>query len=230
MVLAHQGSVATSLSYANVQVNFNIKPAALEMPPKELLDQMYRELIFLRKRVEKLTKQQGVVVTSNKQEAGFVTKDGKVVQLERHTKRKFIDEADRKATFEHFAAELTKNGLEVNQTNIEKLGLGREIQRKFLGKREKRAQEPPNDLAEQKEEQPSANSPSTPPVTETTNRPKEQRTQKQERAKQHAKENTHAQPGKYHTLQDNEKVVLPNPKGERARIVAHERDKEVWRR
>jgi len=97
MVLAR---VATSLSYANVQVNFNIKPAALEMPPKELVDELYRELQFLRKQVEKLTKQKGVVVTSNKQEAGFVKEDGTIINLERHSKRKFIDEADRKATFD----------------------------------------------------------------------------------------------------------------------------------
>ena len=228
MVLAHQGSVATSLSYANVQVNFNIKPAALEMPPKELLEEMYRELQFLRTHVDKLTKQKGVVITSNKQEVGFITKDGQVVQLERHTKRKFIDDEDRKATFERFKAELTKHGLPVTNTNIKKLGLGRDIQREFLGKRKKRAQEAPRDLADQKHEEPSADAPSTPPIAEAPHRANSQQRQERKRANQHAQEHTQAQPGKYHTLQDNEKVIVPQPKGEKAREVAHQRDKEAY--
>lgn len=228
MVLAHQGSVGTSLSYANVQVNFNIKPVALEMPPKELMEEMYRELQFLRKQVDKLTKEKGVVITTNKQEVGFITKDGQVVQLERHNKRNFIDDADRKATFERYAGELTKHGLSVTNENIKKLGLGRDIQREFVPKRKKRAQKSPRDLAEQKDEEPSAHAPSAPPPTDAPHRANEQRAQQRKRHNQHAQQHAQAQPGKYHTLQDNEKVIAPQPKGEKAREVAHQRDKEAY--
>ena len=228
MVLAHQGSVATSLSYANVQVNFTIKPAALEMPPKEVLDEVYRDVSFLRKQIDKLVKQKGVVVNSNKQEAGFITEQGQTVTIARHVKRKYADDADRKATYEHFANELKKHGLPVNNENLEKLGLGREIQRKFLGKRKQRVREAPSDLDEQKHEELAADTPSTPPVADVPHRADDQQQQKRKRNKQHTEQHQKAKPGKYHTLEDNEKVIAPNPKGEKAREIAHQRDVEAY--
>lgn len=228
MVLAHQGSLATSLSYANVQVNFNIKSDALEMPAKELLDEVYREVQFLRKQVEKLTKEKGVVVTANKQEVGFVTQEGKVVTLERHIKRKFSNETDRKATFERFAAELTKHGLPVTNENLKKLGLGRSMQREFVGKRKKRDDEAPSDLADQKHEQPRADVPAAPPPTQPPNRPNDQQTTKNKRNTQNTEQKAQGHNEKYHTLKPNEKVIAPEPRGENARKIAHSRDQDAY--
>ena len=228
MVLAHQGSVATSLSYANVQVNFNIKPSALEMPNDKVIEEIYRELIFLRGRVDTLTKQTGIVVTANKQQAGFVKADGTIVNLERHSKRKYVDEQDRKDVFDGVAADLTRHGLPITQENVAKLGLGRSMQRDFIDTPNKRTRELPSNLAEQKHEQPNRETPAAPKAAEAPNRPDAQQTKTRKRHKEQNKKHTESNPGKYHTLQDNEKVIAPKPKGEKAREIAHQRDKEVF--
>jgi len=198
------------------------------MPPKDLFEEMYRQLQSLQKDVETLKKQKGVVLTSTKEEVGFVKEDGTIVTLERHAKRKFIDEADRKTTFDKFAAELTKNGLPVNYENLSKLGLGRGVQRQFLAKRKQRSHELPSELSDQEHEEPSANAPADPTRAHAPERADQKQGQEQKRDEQNSTHNKHAANEKYHTLQPNEKVIAPNPKGEKAREIAHSRDKAVF--
>jgi len=59
-------------------------------------------------------------------------------------------------------------------------------------------------------------------------RPNNQQAQKQKRDTQHTTQNKKTQREKYHTLQDNEKVIAPNPKGNKAKHIADQRDKEEF--
>ena len=139
LVLGHMGSEETTLSYSNIQIVFTPKSDLFQIPPLDLITQLARQVGDLQKQIDKLQRAQSsaeaateIMNENSCNTAAFVKEDGKIITLQKHTKRKFTGEADRQNTVNKLALSLTANGLKVNAANLGKLGIGRKLQIAFL--------------------------------------------------------------------------------------------------
>ena len=132
-VLAHAGSIATSLSYSNVVVSFGFKVELFKTPPDHLISLFAGQLKHLQATVDALKRKvekevpavERVMSESASPEVGFLTSDGTVVILPKHTKRRFEDDDDRIRTVQTFVELLEQRGLPASARNLGKLGFGR---------------------------------------------------------------------------------------------------------
>ena len=107
LVLSHQGSHVTSLSYSNVIIRDNYKAVVFDIPPLERILNLVKQVEFIQATVDKLLKKSakqdlalGIITAWNVREHKFTNTDGEEVVLPkrkrsiRSTKNSSIDEKD----------------------------------------------------------------------------------------------------------------------------------------
>ena len=126
-VLAHQGSLTTSLSYSNVIIVFKtIDDRLFATPPEHMIRLQSAEIEELKRQMAELTK---LVYTErlvapleihDSQQVAFDLNDG-VKLLNKHRKRNFDTTEDRDETIRHHISKLEEAGVP-NPTSLKTLG------------------------------------------------------------------------------------------------------------
>jgi len=233
LVLGHMGSVNTTISYSNLKIIYQPPHEAFQTPPLELIKQLAKQVFDMQEQIDKLTRAQSTVEASTVimnesscNTAAFVTPGGKIVTLQKHTKRKFSDDADKRTTVKKLARSLTDNKIEVNAANLGRLGIGRELQRQFLSKRNSSDDESSAPMEEQKQQQVSAEpAPNAPPPTEDKKDLDEKHSDEQESNRQAQQQTGYGANKKYAKLTAKQKVIsYSSDLSEAANTERHRRD------
>lgn len=132
-MLGHEGSIATSLSYANLVVSFATDRKVYETAPEDLIRTLIAEIDDFKARLAKLesTKLDAEVrmnldveaATVKSNEVGFIKPDGTILRLPRHQKRKFAGIEDMMATIDVLAQQLEEADIPLTRSNLQKLAL-----------------------------------------------------------------------------------------------------------
>ena len=202
LLLAHMGSIATSISYSNLKIIYSLPHESFQLPPLELIYQLAKQVADLQKQIDLL---QAVPAKEEPaEEVGFLTPDGKTVTFAKHAKRKYKNEQDKLDTVYKQAKKLHDNGIAVNKANLGRLGFGRELQDKFFKTEHNFAADSPEQKQEQSQAQPPSNNP---PMAELDEKHNDQPKQKKQRTTHKPTTDKHG----YHKLQKNEKIVSFDP-------------------
>ena len=150
LVLSHQGSYMTSLSYSNVIVKDNYKAYVFDIPPLERIFNLVKQVEFLQATVDKLLKNSdkqdvalGIIKAWNVREHKFTNTDGDEVVLPkrkrtiRSTKKLSIEEKDallllQKKELEDGVKMLGSYNIEITNQNLRDLGFGGAIVGKYF--------------------------------------------------------------------------------------------------
>lgn len=217
LLLAHMGSIATSISYSNLKIIYSLPHESFQLPPLELIHQLAKQVFDLQKQVD-LLKAVPPPQAEPVEEIGFLTPDGKTVTFTKHAKRKYKNEQDKLDTVYKQAKKLHDNGLAVNKANLGRLGFGRELQDKFFQTEHNFASNSPEQKQEQSQAQPRFDNP---PPAELDEKHNDQPKQKKQRTTH--KPNTDK--NGYHKLRENEKIVSFDPNStEKANAERYRRD------
>ena len=137
-VLGHGGSVATSLSYANLVVKFGYDPKLFKIPPEELLRnlmhenaEMKREMAEFRKMITDQVKTIALEKPADESLALFTNKSGEEVSLPKRKKQVFTDNDEIDEALRHAIESLKTNNISVSSNQIMKLGFGRKVIQEF---------------------------------------------------------------------------------------------------
>jgi hypothetical protein len=161
-VLAHSGSLATSLSYANVHVKFGFDKKVFEIPKEELLrniihenEEVARKNEEFKKEILLEVKKMGVEVPEDGVFVDFKNTDGLIVKLRKHRKQRYRDEEDEDAAVRDAIEQLHENKVSVTSNNIKKLGFGRKVIQQFTRRHPREMKSSPDEVepVERKEEQ-----------------------------------------------------------------------------
>jgi len=231
-VLAHQGSLATSLSYANVVIKYNTPTEAFEMPPLEKIRDLMIKLesleAFVKKDKKLVSADLKKIIENDPSEVFFLTEDGSErVSLNKRKKRNFIDEADAdREILEHIEI-LKAKKIDPSNNNLKKLGFGRKVLIAFKSRHP--------EFKESKPVAPSTTATSTTSSASTTTsttsttsvstttaivtHPKTATTTKSKKRNSDELDSKHAYPLEYKT-----KVIAPQPKSKAAKKEALIRD------
>ena len=114
-------------------MSFGFKVELFKTPPDHLISLFAGQLKHLQATVDalkcKVEKEvpavERVMSESASPEVGFLTSDGTVLILPKHTKRRFENDDDRIRTVQTFVELLEQRGLPASARNLGKLGFGR---------------------------------------------------------------------------------------------------------
>jgi len=228
LVLGHMGSVGTTISYSNLKLVVRPQHESFQTPPLELIKQLAKQVFDMQEQIDRLTsrlQERPVQESTSENQYGFVV-DGKVVLLDKHSPRQYID-GDKVKTVQHYADLLHNNKIAITNDNLGKLGLGRKLVSDFMKRKKEGLHNSANEVKEQKQEQVQAQvSVDEPPPTEREDAPEQKQPKRQKRQQQTQQQTTattktHNTKG-YHKLQPNEKVISEKP-GSTAAANIHEK-------
>mgnify|MGYP006908578009 CR=1 FL=1 len=140
-MLGHMGSIQTSLSYANVSVEFGIKDKNLSLPPEHQVRLLQGQIDFLMKMFTDLKKQRNEEASVddleqrnivNKAEVSLYNNDNEIVTLKKHRRRNFKGDADLNKVVRDIWVLLESNNITVNNETLRHMGLGRGTIGKYL--------------------------------------------------------------------------------------------------
>ena len=123
-VLAHGGSVKTSLSYANVEVTFPMNPKLFSTPPEEQMKMILVRFNVMEAEIKKLRVMIAAGVPAESNKVKFTTTDGRVVFLPKINTRK------RAVSVANGIKLLDDNRIKVTEANLLLLGFGADRIRK----------------------------------------------------------------------------------------------------
>ena len=129
-LLGHgSNSLATSLSYANVVIEFGFAKE-MSMPPGHEMRLIRGEIEFLRSEVAELKKllsstSASAVATLETGEVGLVNENGVVHTFTKHTRTKWQNDTHRDTTVKMYVDILKAKKVRASFTNMEALGFGR---------------------------------------------------------------------------------------------------------
>ena len=126
-VLAHGGSIKTSLSYSNIDIDFRLSNEVFKLPPEHQMRLFQGQVDELKSQMTDMIKSLGEASASAKVElatnqVAFTTPDGHEVTLTKHKSRNYKSTRDRDLVIKDASDRLKENGLEPTVTNIAKLG------------------------------------------------------------------------------------------------------------
>lgn len=240
LVLGHMGSVNTTITYSNLKLVVNPPPKAMQLPPTELILQFAKQVADLQGQVDKIQRSQSsleaaiaVMNASSDTTAAFVKPDGTAITLQKHTKRKYADEADKQNTVKRIARTLKENGLEVNAANIGKMGIGGKLRTQLLkilkNNGERDGGESPAHVEEQEQKQTHVEPAVAPPPAEDNSeldhKHNEERPQRAPKRAQTQHEAAYGKNKQYAKLGAKQKVISHSSEAsEGANIERHRRD------
>lgn len=131
-LLGHGGSIATSLSYANVEIRFGYDPKVFEIPPEELLRNMYNIIQELKRQNEEFQKEITAQVRtialerpSDENVTVFTNQEGKEVELPRRKKQTNLTDDQVDTAIRAAIKKLKDGNVSVSSNHIKALGFGR---------------------------------------------------------------------------------------------------------
>ena len=125
--LVHSGSVASTMSYANVKVEFPLSKEELTTPDRHLIRLLQSRMDALEDEILELRKVKPVPVealTEDKSTAAFIRSDGTIVFLKKNVMRRYGTTKKRDEVMDDARDRLSAIGHEANETNMGKLGFG----------------------------------------------------------------------------------------------------------
>ncbi len=141
-ILAHEGSLATSLSYANVVVEFQLPVGALKTMPCDLVRKNQAEVLSLQQRIEDLEakiNQMNQCQSISKpafrlQNQVSFEQNGRMVCIPKYHRRMYQNNDERFSAVKDAIEQLRNNEIQVTPTNLLKLGFGTKTLREFRQK------------------------------------------------------------------------------------------------
>ena len=125
--LSHSGSVASTMSYANVRVTFPLSRDALATPDRHQIRLLLSRVDALEDEVLELRKIKVMpveVLKEDKTTAAFIKNDGTMAFLKRNVMRRYGTTKKRDEIMDNARDRLLEIGHEANETNMGKLGFG----------------------------------------------------------------------------------------------------------
>ena len=125
--LVHSGSVASTMSYANVKVTFPLSEQELTTPDRHLIRLLQSRMDILEDELQHLQKTKPAApqaLAEDKTTHGFVLRDGTIAFLRKNVMRRYGTTKKRDEVMNDARDRLAAIGYEPNETNFAKLGFG----------------------------------------------------------------------------------------------------------